>query len=131
MPDSAAPSATRFLGVRLTLEEEDRLEKYRNDRQLANRSAAIRALLRDAPGARETLLSLPVTRRRELEELVEDGYFTSVEAALEHALEAGLRELEQTHGEGLERLRRHARELRARGERRRRADREGRGLLGR
>jgi len=121
--------ASRFLGVRLSPEEEARLERYRTDRKLANRSDAVRALLVDASAPRPSAVELPATRRRELEELVEDGYFTSVEAALEHALEVGLRELVANHGTGFSELRRHARELNERSDRRRRADREGRELL--
>ncbi len=70
-----------------------------------------------------------MTRRRELEVLVEDGYFTSVASAVEHALEVELLELVANHRDGLEELRRRARELRERGDGRRRADREGRELL--
>lgn len=117
--------------MRLTADEESRLERFRSDRELNTRSEAIRALLRDAVTSRVRAPELPVTRLRELEELVEDGYFTSVESALESALEAGLRELVATHRDGLPELKRRSRELRERGDRRRRADREGRGLLGR
>jgi len=121
--------ASRFLGVRLSPEEEARLEQYSADRKLANRSEAVRALLVDSGVPRPSFVELPATRLRELEELVEDGYFTDIEGALEHALEVGLRELVANHGEGFSGLRRHARELRERGDRRRRADREGRELL--
>ena len=129
MSESHDAPASRFLGVRLSPEEEDRLERYRADHQLANRSEAVRALLLDSRAPPPATVELPATRRRELEELVEDGYFTTVEAALEHALEVGLRELVATHGTGFSELRRHARELNERGDRRRRADREGRELL--
>ncbi len=131
MPNPPNPSpASRFLGVRLTLEEERRLEGFRTARGLESRSEAIRLLLREAgttPPA--PTLEIPVTRQRELESLVEDGYFSSVQAALEHALEAGLAELVRTHAEGLTALRRHARETRSEKDERRRADREGRELL--
>ena len=129
MPEPHDAPAGRFLGVRLTPEEEARLESYRANRKLANRSEAVRALLLESAAPRPSLVELPVTRRRELEQLVEDGYFSTVEAAIEHALEAGLRELVADHGEGFSTLRRHAREERERGDRRRRADREGRELL--
>ncbi len=131
MPEPNDTAGGRFLGVRLTSEEAALLERLRSDRNLKSRSAAVRQLLREASAPRGDGPELPVTRRRELEELVEDGYFTSVSAALESALEAGLRDLVANHREGLDELRRRARELRARGDRRRRADREGRGLLGR
>lgn len=129
MADPREPNAGRFLGVRLTPEEEARLEQYRTDRKLANRSEAVRGLLREAGPASPTAVELPVTRLHELEELVEEGYFTTVAGALEHALEVGLRELVANHRDGLTELRRHAREVRERGDRRRRADREGRELL--
>lgn len=129
MPDSHDSPASRFLGVRLSPEEESRLEQLRADRNFANRSEVVRGLLRESIAERPGVVELPATRRRELEELVEDGYFTTVTAAVEYALEVGLRELVADHRDGLTELRRHARELRERGDRRRRADREGRELL--
>ena len=115
--------------MRLSPEEESRLEQLRADRNFANRSEVVRGLLRESIAERPGVVELPATRRRELEELVEDGYFTTVTAAVEYALEVGLRELVADHRDGLTELRRHARELRERGDRRRRADREGRELL--
>ena len=129
MSDSRDASSDRFLGVRLSAEEEGRLERYRAGRNYANRSEAVRGLLRESDEKRPGAVELPATRLRELEELVEDGYFTSVAAAVEHALEVLLAELVAHHREGLSELRRHARELRERSDRRRRADREGRELL--
>ena len=123
------PASGRFLGVRLSLEEEARLESFRAERHLATRSDAVRALLREAGTPRPESVEVSVTRRRELDELVEDGYFASVPSAVDHALEVALRELVASHGEGIEQLRRHARALRERGDKRRRADREGRELL--
>lgn len=131
MPDSPSRGTGRFLGVRLTPEEEALLERYRAERGIKNRSEAVRALLRDTGGLGAGRVALPVSRLRELEDLVEDGYFSTLESALEQGLEAGLRELVRTHTEGVPALRRLARESRERSERRRRADREGRGLLGR
>jgi Arc/MetJ-type ribon-helix-helix transcriptional regulator len=129
VPDSRDTSTGRFLGVRLTPEEEGRLERYRADRKFANRSEAVRALLQESTAERTEAIELPATRLRELEELVQDGYFTTLAGAVEYALEVGLRELVANHREGFAELRRHARELRERGDRRRRADREGRELL--
>jgi len=129
VPDLHDPPASRFLGVRLSPEEEARLEQYRADRKLANRSEAVRGLLRESGAPRPTAVEIPVTRLRELEQLVEDGYFTTVAAAVEHALEVGLRELVTNHRDGLADLRRVARDLRERGGQRRRAEREGRELL--
>jgi Arc/MetJ-type ribon-helix-helix transcriptional regulator len=129
VPASASAGSGRFLGVRLSPEEDARLVGIQTDRKIESRSDAVRALLREAPAARPELLELPATRRRELEELVEDGYFTSIASAVEYALEVGLRELVANHVVGVEALRRHAREARERGDRRRRVDREGRELL--
>lgn len=131
MPSSPNPSpASRFLGVRLTTEEERRLEQFRAAHQLPNRSEAVRQLLAassEAPAG--TTVELPPTRQRELEGLVEDGFFTSVQAAAEYALEVGLAAIVATHTEGFAALRRHARAVRDEKDQRRRADREGRGLL--
>ena len=129
MSDPHDRPVSRFFGVRLSPEEDARLETYRAERQLPNRSEAVRDLLRAGVGAGTTAVELPVTRLRELEELVEDGYFSTTAAALESALEAGLRELIANHRDGLAELRRHARSLGERRDGRRRADREGRGLL--
>ena len=129
MPDSPSPTSGRFLGVRLSAEEDRQLEQLVVKRKLGSRSDAVRALLREAPVERPSLVELPVTRRAELEQLVEDGYFSTVAGAVEYALEVGLRELVTNHRDGLAELGRRARELRARGDRRRRADKEGRELL--
>ena len=129
MPEPHDPPTGRFLGVRLSPEEEALLERFRAERELPTRSDAVRALLREAEASRTRTAEIPATRMRELEELVEDGYFSTIASAVEHALEVGLRELVATHGDGVSELRRRARELRERSERRQRAAREGRGLL--
>ena len=129
MPAAQSGESRRFLGVRLSPEEEARLAGIQADRKIASRSEAVRALLREAPSQRPEAIELPATRRRELEELVEDGYFTSLASAVEYALEVGLRELVANHTAGWSELHRHAHETRERGDRRRRADREGRELL--
>ncbi len=126
----AEAPATYFLGVRLTSEEESLLERFRTEHDLANRSEAVRALVRG--GAEPTApagLDLPVTLRAELEELVEDGYAHDIEGALALAVTLGLRELSRTHAEHVPALRERARSAHDRREGRRRADREGRGLL--
>jgi len=127
----ATAPATRFLGVRLTAEEESLLERFRSDHDLPSRSDAIRALLREAGSSRAPAPDVPVTLRAELEELVEDGYARDVEGALALAVTLGIGELSRTHTERRGALRDHARQSRERSESRRRADREGRGLLGR
>jgi hypothetical protein len=123
--------ATRFLGVRLTEEEESLLDRFRTTRGLASRSDAVRTLVREAAEPRPAGLELPSTVRGELEELVEDGYARDQEAALTLVLHLGLGELVRTHTERLPSLRDSARAVRERRSGRRRADREGRGLLGR
>jgi hypothetical protein len=127
----AEAPATRFLGVRLTSEEESLLDKFRTTRGLASRSEAARVLVREAAETRPTGVELPATVQQELEELVEDGYARNVEGALTLVLHLGLAELVRTHAERLPSLRESARAARERGSGRRRADREGRGLLGR
>ena len=116
--------------MRLTDEEERRLDEFQRTRAIASRSEAVRLLLAEArkeppPDA----LELPPTRRRELEVLVEEGFFSTVQAALESALETGFAELLRTHRDGIEALRRNARAAHREKDERRRADREGRELL--
>ena len=123
--------AIRFLGVRLTLEEESLLEQFRSTNELPNRSEAVRALVRGATDARPAEVSVPTTLRNEIEELVEDGYARDLDSAVTLVLTLGLGELGRIHAERLAALREHARTSAGRREGRRRADREGRGLLGR
>jgi Arc/MetJ-type ribon-helix-helix transcriptional regulator len=127
----AEAPATRFLGVRLTLEEESLLEQFRSENDLANRSEAIRALVRAAAERRPADVAVPETLRNELEELVEDGYARDLDSAVTLVLTLGLGEVGRIHAERLAALRDHARASAGRRESRRRADREGRGLLGR
>ncbi|HTZ61430.1 MAG TPA: hypothetical protein VMC82_02135 [Thermoplasmata archaeon] len=127
----ADPPASRFLGVRLTLEEESLLEQFRLANELPNRSEAVRALVRAASEARPADVSVPATLRNELEELVEDGYARDLDSAVTLVLTLGLGEVGRIHAERLAALRDHARSSAGRRENRRRADREGRGLLGR
>ncbi len=121
----------RFLGVRLTLEEETQLEQFRSQHDLPNRSEAIRALVRAAAETRPADVNVPATLRNELEELVEDGYARDLDSAVTLVLTLGLGEVGRIHAERLAALRDHARSSAGRRENRKRADREGRGLLGR
>ncbi|MGP8077795.1 MAG: ribbon-helix-helix domain-containing protein [Thermoplasmata archaeon] len=121
--------ATRFLGVRLTTEEEALLDQIRQSREFASRSEAVRALVREAAKERPSVTELPATLRNELEELVEQGYAPNYDGALSLAVHIGISELARTYGERLPALRNHARAASERREGRRRADREGRGLL--
>ena len=127
----AEAPATRFLGVRLTLEEVALLEQFRTANELSTRSDAVRALVRAAAERRPADVAVPETLRNELEELVEDGYVRDLDSAVTLVLTLGLSELGRIHAERLAALRDHARSTAGRRESRRRADREGRGLLGR
>ena len=122
--------ATRFLGVRLTAEEESNLERFRTEHDFPNRSDAVRALVRSAVESTTSAIEVPVTLRNELEDLAEDGYARDVGEAATLALTLGIRELARTHVEQLMALRERARSGAERRARRHRADREGRGLLG-
>jgi hypothetical protein len=121
--------ATHFLGVRLTAEEEARLEKFRTDNELANRSEAVRALVQGATVPPAGAVEIPPTLRNELEELVEDGYARDLDGALTLVLTLGIRELARTHAEHIPALRDRARSANERRTGRHRADREGRRLL--
>jgi hypothetical protein len=126
----AATPATYFLGVRLSSEEESLLEQFRTTNELPNRSEAVRSLVRGAGGAPVASVELPTTLRAELEEVVEDGYARDLDGALAIVLTLGLGELARTHTERMPALRDRARSTSERRRDRRRADREGRGLLG-
>ena len=121
--------ATRFLGVRLTTEEESQLDRFREARDFPSRSEAIRAIVREAASERAPTVELPVTLRGELEELVQEGYAGDFDGALALVVHLGLAELARTHVERWAALREHARSTSERRAGRRRADREGRGLL--
>ncbi|MGA7924250.1 MAG: hypothetical protein WCA77_09780 [Thermoplasmata archaeon] len=130
MRSERSPSSTeRFLGVRLTADEVDKLDRFQRAQGLATRSDAVRALVRVAEVARPEGLELPVTLRAQLETIVEDGWASDAEGALTLAVHLGLNELSRLHGERLPALRRAARDVGDRQTRRRRAAREGRGLL--
>jgi len=120
-----------FLGVRLTPEEASLLDQFRTAHDLPDRSAAVRAMLRGAGGAPAPGVELPTTLRAELEEVVEEGYARDLDGAVATVLTLGLAELARTHTERMHALRDRARSLSERKRDRRRADREGRGLLGR
>jgi len=123
--------ATRFLGVRLTSAEESLLDGFQRTHGLSTRSEAVRALVHGASEPRGESVELPPTLRGELEEIVENGYARDLEGAIALVTSLGLMELARTHSERLPALRERARSVKDRREGRRRADREGRGLLGR
>jgi len=125
----AKGSAERFLGVRLTAEELEKLDRFRLDQGSPNRSEAVRTLVRSADRTRASFGELPTSIRNELEEIVEDGWVRDANEAVTLVLTLGLQELSRLHGDRLPRLRRTARDVAEGRERRRRIDREGRGLL--
>jgi hypothetical protein len=116
--------------VRLTQSELERLDAWRVAQGNPSRSEAVRALL-SAPDAAQapSALDLPISLRGKLEEIVEDGWATSVDGALTLVLTLGLGELTKLHTDRLPELRKHARDQSDRTRARRRGDREGRGLL--
>jgi len=122
--------ADRFLGVRLTPSELERLDAWRAEHGNASRSESVRALLR-APDevARSGSVEVPISLRHKLEEIVEDGWAASEDGALTLVLTLGLAELSKLHTDRLPELRKHAREQSSRSRARRRVDREGRDLL--
>ena len=130
-PARSAASADRFLGVRLTSEELDRLDRYRELSGTETRSDAVRTLVRLADRTEAETPELPPTVRAELEQLVEDGFARDLSAALQIALTLGLQEYARVYAERLPALRRAARETVNRRTSRRQADREGRRLLDR
>ena len=131
MRNARSTPATYFLGVRLTPEETLLLDQFRVANDLPNRSAAVRALVRGAGGAPASGGELPVTLRAELEEVVEEGYARDLDGAIATVVTLGLGELARTHAERMPALRERARSAADRRRDRKRADREGRGLLGR
>lgn len=123
--------AGRFLGVRLSAEESELLEQFRETHGSASRSDAVRALVRGATATDVGAPELPTGLSGQLEEIVEDGWANNVDEALTLVVTLGLQELSRVHGERKASLGDAARRLAARRAERRRADREGRGLLGR
>ncbi len=128
---SANPSRSSayFLGVRLSSEEVEQIDRFQKRLGAASRSEAVRALLRQTEEIRREGPEFPVSLRTELDELVEDGWARTRDEAVTLVVTLGLQELSRLHGERVPALRRAARDAAGRGDRRRRADREGRGLL--
>ena len=126
-----AGSAEKFLGVRLTSEELDRLYRFGAAVGTSSRSEAVRALLRASKRLESGREELPIGVHEQIETLVEDGWARSQDEALTLALTLGLQELSRLYGERLPSLRQHARAGAERRKARRSAEREGGGLLGR
>ena len=121
---SASSHPTAYLGVRLTPEELERLDRFQRSQECPTRSDAVRALVRAADRLSEARLELPVALDLEIEELAADGYAGNKDAALAVVLHLGLAELTKTHGERIAGTRRNVRELRDRKAARIGADRE-------
>lgn len=120
----------RYLGVRLSSEELEQLDRYQVRSTSPTRSDAVRALVRasdrPAPGG----LELPVTTLAKLEEIVADGWVKDLDGAVSLVLGLGLNEFGRLHAERLPRARQVAREAADAKRNRDEIDRKGRGLLG-
>lgn len=122
-------AADRFLGVRLTQEELEHLDRHGASIGSTNRSETVRALVRSATEPTPEQEGLPPSLREELSLLVEDGWAPDEGAALTAVLTLGLQEFARTHAERIPSLRQAARESAERRKARKAADREGRDLL--
>jgi Arc/MetJ-type ribon-helix-helix transcriptional regulator len=120
---------TQFLGVRLTPEEIDRLDRLQRELESPSRSDAVRALLRAADRISTPRLELPAAIEAQLDELVDDGWAASRGEALTLTLSLGLSEFAKVQSERMPALHRRAKDLGDRSRSRRDADREGRDLL--
>jgi hypothetical protein len=125
----APSSPTQFLGVRLTSEEIDRLDRLQRTLGIPTRSDAVRALVRAADRIAEPRVELPAAIDAQLEEVVDDGWAGSRDAALTLVLTLGFTELARTYDKRMTGLHRRAKGLEQKRATRRQADREGRGLL--
>ena len=127
---TAAPGGlSLFLGVRLTEEELRQLDEFQRARKIGTRSDAVRTLVQEASGGPSSAPALPLSVQRELEEIVEDGWARSEEEALTLLTTLGFQELSRLHADRVPALRGAARATRERHLARRKASREGRGLL--
>lgn len=121
--------ADRFLGVRLTQEESERLDAWRSAHGHVSRSDAVRALLAPGRPTEPGAVDVPVSLRAKLEEIVDDGWAASADGALTLVLTLGLAELHRLHVERLPALRSQARDHSEKARQRRKAGREGGDLL--
>ncbi|MCI4346983.1 MAG: ribbon-helix-helix domain-containing protein [Thermoplasmata archaeon] len=126
---NSAARADRFLGVRLTPEELERLDRFGQSQRSPSRSEAVRALVRAADQVALGQPEIPVGLQHHLEEIIEDGWAHDMGEALTLVRSMGFRELSRLHSEQMPALRKAARDGAARRAGRRGAEREGRGLL--
>lgn len=129
MREAASSGLTRFLGVRLSEEESRLLDEFRHARGIENRSDAVRALLKESSAAATPAAKLPPTVQHQVREIVEDGWAHDEEGALTLLATLGMQELSRLYADKVPALRGAARAARDRHLSRRKADREGRGLL--
>ena len=125
----ASARADRFLGVRLTIEELSTLDRYGESQGVTHRSDAVRRLIRSALEAPRQTPELPVSLQSQLEELVTQGWASDLDAALTLVLTRGLEQLSEVIDERFAAFERTAKSLADKRAQRRRADREGQGLL--
>jgi hypothetical protein len=115
--------------VRLSREELSTLDRYGESQGVTHRSDAVRRLIRSALEPPRQTPELPVSLQSQLEELVAQGWASDLDAALTLVLTRGLEQLSEVIDERFAVFERTARSLADKRAQRRRADREGRGLL--
>jgi hypothetical protein len=125
------PRSDHFLGVRLTAEEVEQLDRFRSRSGSATRSEAVRALVRDSEKVGAGASEIPVALLAKLEEVVEDGWVLDLDGAVSLLLTLGLSEFTRLHADRIPKLRQAAREGADRRRDRTQLDRKGRGLLDR
>jgi hypothetical protein len=125
------PRSDHFLGVRLTAEEVEQLDRFRNRSGSSTRSEAVRALVRDSEKVGAGATEIPVALLSKLEEVVEDGWVLDLDGAVSLLLTLGLSEFTRLHADRIPKLRQAARDGADRRRDRNQLDRKGRGLLDR
>jgi hypothetical protein len=125
------PRSDHFLGVRLTAEEVEQLDRFRIRSGSSTRSDAVRALVRESEKVGAGASEIPVALLAKLEEVVEDGWVSNLDGAVSLLLTLGLSEFTRLHADQLPKLRRTARDGADRRRDRTQLDRKGRGLLDR
>lgn len=124
------PRSDHFLGVRLTAEEIEQLDRFRTRSGSTTRSDAVRALVRESEKVGAGATEIPVGLLAKLEEVVDDGWVSDLDGAVSLLLTLGLGEFTRLHDERLPKLRQRARDGAERRRERGDLDRKGRGLLG-